>query len=77
MAKDLMPHLEDLNGRKALFVDGKPYIILGLQWDCDACYSPEDMDPFFEHAVKMGINTASLLLYWRQVEPVEGEYHFA
>ncbi|GHV12292.1 beta-galactosidase [Spirochaetia bacterium] len=76
MAKDLMPHLEDLNGRKALFVDGKPYIILGLQWDCDTCYSPEDMDPYFDHAVKMGINTASLLLYWRQIEPVEGEYHF-
>ncbi|MDR1286207.1 MAG: DUF5597 domain-containing protein [Treponema sp.] len=76
MERTLMPHLDDLNGRKALFVDGKPYIILGLQWDCDACYSPLDMDPFFDHAVKFGINTASLLLYWRQIEPARGEYHF-
>jgi hypothetical protein len=76
MEYNMMPHLEDLNGRKALFVDGRPFIILGLQWDCDGCYTPEDMNPFFEHGQKMGLNTASLLLYWREVEPVEGEYHF-
>ncbi|GHV72168.1 beta-galactosidase [Spirochaetia bacterium] len=76
MEHNLLPHLEELNGRKALYVDGKPFIILGLQWDCDGCYTPEDMDPFFEHGQKMGLNTASLLLYWREVEPVEGEYHF-
>ncbi|MDR1419753.1 MAG: beta-galactosidase [Treponema sp.] len=76
MENNMMPHLEELNGRKALFVDGKPFIILGLQWDCDGCYTPEDMDPFFEHGQKMGLNAASLLLYWREVEPVEGEYHF-
>lgn len=72
----MMPHLEELNGRKAFFVDGKPFIILGLQWDCDGCYTQEDMDPFFEHGEKMGLNTASLPLYWREVEPSEGEYHF-
>jgi len=73
---DRMPQLRELNGRKALYVDGKPFIILGLQWDCDGCYTPEDMDPFFAHGEKMALNTASLLLYWREVEPVEGEYHF-
>ncbi|MDR1899759.1 MAG: DUF5597 domain-containing protein [Treponema sp.] len=76
MGNNMMPHLEELNGRKALYVDGKPFIILGLQWDCDGCYTPEDMDPFFEHGKKMGLNTASLLLYWREIEPNEGEYHF-
>jgi hypothetical protein len=76
MSFNLAPHLEELNGHKALFVDGKPFIILGLQWDCDGCYTPQDMDPFFEHGQKMGLNTASLLLYWREVEPREGEYHF-
>ena len=76
MTHDLMPHLEELNGRKALFVDGKPFIILGLQWDCDGCYTPEDMDPFFEHGEKMSLNTASLLLYWREIEPEEGKYDF-
>ena len=75
MYENKMPHLAELNGRKALIVDGKPFISLGLQWDCDGCYTPEEMDPFFAHGQKMGLNTASLLLYWREVEPVEGEYH--
>ena len=72
-----MPCLKELNGRRALYVDGKPFIILGLQWDCDWCYSPEDMDPFFADAEKMQLNTASLLLYWREVEPEPGKYDFA
>jgi hypothetical protein len=71
-----MPCLRELNGRKALYVDGKPFIILGLQWDCDWCYSPEDLDPFFPEAEKMQLNTASLLLYWREVEPEPGKYDF-
>jgi hypothetical protein len=76
MKDEMIAHFEELNGRKAFFVDGKPFIILGLQWDCDGCYTPEDMDPFFEHGEKMGLNTASLLLYWKEIEPVKGEYRF-
>ena len=70
------PQLKELNGRKALYVDGKPFIMLGLQWDCDGCYTKEDMDPLFEHGRKMNLNMASLLLYWREVEPEKGRYRF-
>jgi hypothetical protein len=68
--------MEELNGHKAFFVDGNPFIILGLQWDCDGCYTKADMDPLFAECEKMGLNTASLLLYWNEIEPIEGEYHF-
>jgi len=73
---EAMPHLGELNGHSALFVDGEPFFILSLQWDCDSCYSPQDMDPLFPEARKMGCNTAALPLYWREVEPEEGRFDF-
>jgi hypothetical protein len=36
-----MPEVRELNGRKTFFVDDLPYLILGLQWDCDTCYSSD------------------------------------
>lgn len=73
---DKMPQLRELNGRKALFVNDKPFIPLGLQWNCEYCYSPAVMDPPFEGARKMGLNSASLLVYWNEIEPEEGRYYF-
>jgi hypothetical protein len=72
-----MPQMRQLNGAKALFVDGRPFLILGLQWDCDSCFSKENMDPLIPEAAKMGCNTAVLPLYWREVEPQEGKFDFA
>lgn len=77
MNTDTIAQIKDLNGRRALFVDGKPFLILSLQWDCDSCYSPEEMDHLLPHAAKMGCNTAALLLYWNEVEPTEGDYKLA
>jgi hypothetical protein len=70
------PRIVELNGRKTLFVDGRPFLILGLQWDCDSCFAPEIMDPLFPEAAKLGCNTAVLPLYWREIEPQEGTFHF-
>jgi hypothetical protein len=30
-----------------LLVDGEPFLILGLQWDCNSCYSADEMVPLF------------------------------
>ncbi len=72
-----MPRIAPLNSRKILEVDGKPFLILGLQWDCDSCFAREIMDPLFAQAAKMGCNTAVLPLYWRAVAPAEGKFDFA
>lgn len=72
-----MPQMRVLNDRKVLFVDGQPFLILGLQWDCDDCFARKIMDPLFLEAAKMGCNTAVLPLYWREVEPQEGRFDFA
>ena len=73
----LLPALRELNGHKALYVDGQPFLILGLQWDCDSCYSAETMTSLMPHARRMGCNVASLLLAWRCVEPQEGQFDFS
>ena len=72
-----MPRVASVNGRQMLVVDGKPFLILGLQWDCDSCFAREIMDPLFPQAAKLGCNTAVLPLYWREVEPREGAFDFA
>lgn len=69
--------LKTLNNRQALFVDGKPFIALSVQLNCDDCFTPEGMDYLLPHARKMGCNTVQLLLYWREVEPEEGRFDFS
>jgi hypothetical protein len=72
-----MPSLADLGGRRVLTVDGEPFLVLSLQWDCDSCFSAEEMDPLLPHARAMGCNAAALLLYWNEIEPEEGRYDWA
>ncbi len=70
------PHLEVVNERVRLIVDDKPFLILGVQWDCDSCFSKEEMNPLFPEARRMGANVAALPLYWREVESNVGTYDF-
>ncbi|HTT65245.1 MAG TPA: DUF5597 domain-containing protein [Bryobacteraceae bacterium] len=76
IATPLAPRIEVWNGRQILLVDGQPFLILGLQWDCDSCFASEIMDPLFPEAAKLGCNTAVLPLYWREIEPREGKFSF-
>jgi hypothetical protein len=71
-----LPKIIQVEGRPRLVVDGKPFLILGLQWDCDSCFSPAEMNPLFPHAARMGANTAALPTYWREIEPTPGKYDF-
>lgn len=72
-----LPRIETVGGRPRLMVDDQPFLILGLQWDCDSCFSREEMNPLFLEARKMGANTAALPVYWREIEPEPGRYDFA
>ena len=65
-----------VDGQSRLLVDGRPFLVLGLQWDCDSCFSKEEMNPLFPHAAALGANTAVLPVYWREVEPTAGSYDF-
>ncbi len=71
-----LPRIEQVGGQSRLLVDDQPYLILGVQWDCDSCFSPEEMNPLFPQAARMGANTAVLPTYWREIEPFPGQYDF-
>lgn len=71
-----LPQIVEVDGRYRMLVDGQPFLILGLQWDCDRCFSAEEMNPLFPHAARMKANTATLPTYWREVEPEPGHYDF-
>jgi hypothetical protein len=71
-----IPQIVRVEGRPRLLIDGRPFLVLGLQWDCDSCFSAEEMNPLFPHAARMGANTAALPLYWREVEPEPDGYDF-
>lgn len=64
-----LPQIVRVSGRPRLLVDGEPFLILGIQWACDSCFSKSEMNPLFAHAARMGCNTAVLPVYWREVEP--------
>jgi hypothetical protein len=71
-----MPSIQRVNGQSRLIVDGAPFLILGVQWESDSCFSAEEMSPLFPHAAKLGANTATLPTYWREIEPETGRYVF-
>ncbi len=76
MMTEHIPQIVRVEGQPRLLVDGHPFLVLGLQWDCDSCFSTEEMNPLFPHAAALGANTAALPLYWREVEPTPNDYDF-
>ena len=62
-------------GRHAIFVDGKPFLMLGVQTNNSANYiaALKDVWPVVEstHANTLGIPVA-----WEQIEPKEGQFDF-
>lgn len=71
-----MPQIVRLPGHSRLLVDGEPFLLLGLQWACESCFSKEEMNPLFAHAARLGCNTAVTPLYWREIEPEPGQRSF-
>lgn len=72
-----MPQIVRVNGQPRLLVDGQPFLMLGLQWDCESCFSRELMNPLFAPAAAMGANTVALPVYWREIEPTPDQFDFS
>ena len=49
MSKPL-PQIVRVSGRPRLLVDGEPFLILGLQWACESCFSKEEMNPLLSRS---------------------------
>jgi beta-galactosidase GanA len=70
-----LPHIETRNGRHALIVDDKPFLVLGAQANNSSNY-PALLDTVFPVIDALHANTLEMPVAWEQVEPVEGRFDF-
>lgn len=59
-----------------LFVEGKPFIILGGELGNSSATCAEDIERIFPKLQKMGLNTVLVPTYWDLIEPTESQYDF-
>jgi beta-galactosidase GanA len=68
-----MPRMAHQDGRYALMVDGKPYLMLGAQVSNSSGW-PEKLQALWPMAAVMHVNTLEVPVYWEQLEPSEGKF---
>lgn len=71
-----LPRLERVGSSWQLFVDNKPFLILGGQVQNSSMSSAEYMRPLWQKLVEMGINTVLGAVSWEAIEPEEGVFNF-
>jgi beta-galactosidase GanA len=70
-----LPHFVERNGRHALVVDGRPFLILGAQANNSSNY-PSALDRVWPAMEQLHANTLEMPVAWEQVEPIEGQFDF-
>jgi len=70
------PHIEHKDGRYALFVDGRPYLVLGGQIHNSSAW-PSELPQVWESMSTLHANTIEAPVYWEQFEPSEGQFDYS
>jgi hypothetical protein len=71
-----MPRLDKRDGRFALMVDGKPFLMLGAQINNSSSWAAT-LPAAWSALEAMHVNTAEAPVYWEQMEPVKGTFDFS
>lgn len=71
-----LPRLVAKDGRHALLVDGKPFLILGAQANNSSNY-PDMLPRVWPMLDRIHANTLEMPVAWQQVEPTEGQFDFS
>lgn len=71
-----IPHIEKREGRFALIVDGKPFLLLGGQINNSSAW-PANLPGAWSAAQAMHANTVEAPVYWEQIEPTRGAFDFS
>ena len=67
----------EYHGKQVLFVDGKPFYIVGGEVHNSDSSSAEYMEKIWNIADELGLNTLLLPVTWELTEPEEGRYDFS
>src|SRR6267154_2084182 len=82
-SSNLMPHFEEANGRKILYVDGQPFTVLAIEipwWDLIyGRYQQTEIayDNLYPAAARLGLNALKVPVKWSMIEPEKGVYDFS
>ncbi len=71
-----IPSIAQNDGRFALMVDGKPYLMLGVQANNSSAW-PAYLDKVWPAAEMLHANTVELPVYWEQIEATQGKFDFS
>lgn len=69
------PRLVQQNGRYALLVDGKPYLVLGGQIHNSSAW-PSELPQVWQSMAALHANTIEAPVYWEQFEAQEGKFDY-
>ena len=69
------PRFVQRDGRWALLVDGKPYLMLGGQLHNSSAW-PSELPRVFKALEELHANTMEAPVYWEQMEPQEGKFNW-
>ncbi len=69
------PRIVQQDGRYALLVDGKPYLVLGGQIHNSSAW-PSELPQVWESMAALHANTVEAPVYWEQFEPKEGTFDY-
>ena len=70
------PRIVHKDGRFALFVDGKPFLMLGGQMNNSSEW-PSALPDVWAAVARMHVNTLAAPVYWEQMEPTPGTFDYA
>ncbi len=73
---DTMPHLEKKDGRFAMIIDGKPFLILGAQINNSSSWA-STLPKTWPALEDLHVNTVEAPVYWEQMESQQGKFDFA
>ena len=71
-----IPHLGKKGNSWQLFVDGKPFFILGGEVGNSSFTRLEYMAPIWPKLKAMNLNTLLVPVYWELIEPSEFQFNF-